>query len=146
MMMKPEIEEERRNRNLNELEGKNIAYYSTMLSLYINSRLDANKTILTLSTAAIGLLLTYSSPLFQSNCIILFTFVFSIISFAIAALSTLFVFNANTKAIESYIREEKEAERDLKLKSYKKINYLSFAFGICLTALVAVLKIFIKAQ
>ena len=117
-----------------------------MLSAYINSRSDANKAILTLSTAAIGFLFAYSSSFLKSESFIFFLFVLTTISFAVAAISSLFVFNANINAIESYIRSEKEKERDYKLKSCNKINYWSFAAGIFLAALIVILKIFVNNQ
>jgi hypothetical protein len=52
----PETEEERTQRELRELEGKNIAHYSTLLSAWIQTKMERDKTLVTLSSAAIGFL------------------------------------------------------------------------------------------
>ncbi|MDA8663964.1 hypothetical protein N9L66_03280 [Porticoccaceae bacterium] len=54
----PETDEEREARVLRELEGKNVAYYSTMLSAWIETKMERDKTLVTLSAAGIGLLVT----------------------------------------------------------------------------------------
>ena len=54
-MTKPENDEEKRSRDLRELEGKNIAYYSIILQTVIESELEAIKQIMALSSVGIGL-------------------------------------------------------------------------------------------
>lgn len=54
----PENEEQREKRLLKELEGKNIAYYQTLLSSWIHTRMERDKAVITLSAAAICLLVT----------------------------------------------------------------------------------------
>lgn len=41
-----------------ELEGKNIAYYSVLVNAWIQTRMERDKTLVTLSAAAVGLLVT----------------------------------------------------------------------------------------
>ena len=52
-----ETSEEREQRLLRELEGKNVAHYSVMLTAFINARVDANKAIFAFSSTGIGLLI-----------------------------------------------------------------------------------------
>ena len=40
----PENKEQAEERRLHELEGKNIAHYSTMLGAYLQSKLELDKT------------------------------------------------------------------------------------------------------
>lgn len=40
-----EKEEQRQQRELDELKGRNIAQYSVMFAAYINAGIDANKAI-----------------------------------------------------------------------------------------------------
>jgi len=54
----PESDEQREKRLLKELEGKNIAYYQTLLASWIHTRMERDKAVITLSAAAIGLLVT----------------------------------------------------------------------------------------
>ena len=53
-----ESDEDMKARKLRELEGKNIAFYSTLLSAWIQTKMERDKTLVTLSAAAIGLLVT----------------------------------------------------------------------------------------
>ena len=54
----PESKEESEKRVLRELEGKNIAHYSVLLGAWIQTKMERDKTLVTLSAAAIGLLVT----------------------------------------------------------------------------------------
>jgi hypothetical protein len=60
-MVGPESEEEERSRKLDELKGKNVAHYSVLLAAYIQTKMEHDKTLVTLSAAGIGLLLTIIS-------------------------------------------------------------------------------------
>lgn len=57
-MPAPESEDENRNRILKEPEGKNIAHYSVLLDAWIQTRTERDKTLVTLSAAGVGLLVT----------------------------------------------------------------------------------------
>lgn len=54
--MTPENEEEHRKRVLAELQGKNIATYNVLFATVIQSELDSIRSIITLSSAGIGIL------------------------------------------------------------------------------------------
>ncbi len=54
----PELKDDREKRKLRELEGKNIAHFSVMLSAWVQTKMERDKTLVTLSSAAIGLLIT----------------------------------------------------------------------------------------
>ncbi len=137
-----ETEEQRRERVLEELKGKNVAHYSVMLAAYINARIDANKAILAFSSAGIGFLIAISSKLQQLGFCAKTVYVGALIAFFFAACSTLVVYAKNANAIESYIRSEKEKENDFELKKWKYINYILFAAGLALLLVFAVLVIF----
>ncbi len=53
-----ETTEQAEQRQLKELEGKNIAHYSILLNAWINIEMKRDKILVTLSVAAIGLLVT----------------------------------------------------------------------------------------
>jgi len=59
----PETEEQRQQRMLDELKGKNVAHYTVMLAVYINVRVDANKAIFVFSSSGIGLLIAIADKL-----------------------------------------------------------------------------------
>jgi len=137
-MTEPESEKERRDRALKELEGKNISHFSVMLSSYISSRTDANKAIFAFSSGAIGLLLASYEKLALSECAIFILYLLSMVGFVVAVISTLFIHVANAKAIEAYIRNDKEKERDFVLQTWAYINYIAFGLAITFTSAIGV--------
>ncbi|KGJ89514.1 hypothetical protein [Colwellia psychrerythraea] len=139
-MVQQESDIEKRIRELKELEGKNIAHYSVMMSTFISSRIDANKAIFTFSSAGIGLLVTLISEPNSTISVVLFSS--AILAFVIAVISTLFIYIAHTNAIESYIRNEGSHKRDLNLKEWVYVNYIAFSFGVVFVALFAFLKLY----
>jgi hypothetical protein len=106
-----ETEEQRTQRALEELKGKNVAHYSVMLAAYINARVDANKAIFAFSSTGIGLLIAIANKLQQVNACVKIVYVGALMAFFVAACSTLLVFKSNAEAIESYVMLE-QIERD----------------------------------
>ena len=129
-------------RALEELKGKNVAHYSVMLAAYLNARVDANKAIFAFSSTGIGFLIAISSKLQQLGSCAKIVYVGALLAFFVAACSTLFVHIKNVKAIESYIRSEEENKKDFELKTWNYVNYVSFAAGLALLLVFAVLGIF----
>ncbi len=141
-MVQPETDEERKVRLLKELEGKNIAHGSVMLSAYITSRLEVNKAIFTFSSAAIGLLvIVFKNPLSGTGIASGF-YILTMILFVAAIVSTLLVYASNANLIESYIKGEREKKEKyrLKLKKMIDINYFTFGLGIVSAAILAMLQ------
>ncbi len=138
-----ETKEQQQQRELNELKGKNISYYSVMLAAYIDARVDANKAIFAFSSTGIGLLIAIVGRLQQQSIYLKIIYISALVAFFVAVGSTLLVHICNTKAIESYIRNEgSEKSMDFKLNTCKYINYISFAIGLILSLVFTVGGIF----
>lgn len=126
-----ETEQQRQERELKELEGKNVAHYSVMLSAFINARIDANKAIFAFSSTGIGLLVAVTSNLKTASACSKLAYIVALIAFLFAVISTLFVYINNANAIESYIRNDGgEKNRDYKLKTWMYVNYILFGIGL----------------
>ena len=141
-MADPETPQENRNRCLRELEGKNISHYSVMLSAYINSRIDVNKAIFTLASAAIGFLIAAFNEPFSATSVDGVLYALSMVAFVTAVISTLFIHVSHTKAINAYIRNENEKQRDFELTTWIYVNYVAFGIGVLLAAILAVYSTF----
>ena len=129
----PETEEQRQQRVLDELKGKNVAHYSVMLAAYINARVDASKAIFVFSSTGIALLIATANKLQSFGTCVKLLYVGALVAFFVAVCSTLLVHIQNAKAIESYIRSEGNGKAmDFKLKTWKYINYFSFAIGLAM--------------
>lgn len=136
-MVNPEQPDEERSRKLRELEGKNIEHYSVMLAAYVASRSEINKAIFSFSVSAVGLLFTLAEKVRDEHFCIVAIYLLSIILFVLASVSSLFIFAAHSKALESYITQSKEEERKYRLNLYAYINYYAFGLGV-ITSVLAI--------
>jgi hypothetical protein len=137
-----ETEEQRQQRVLDELKGKNVAHYSVMLAAYINTSVDATKAIFVFSSTGIGLLIAIVAKLQQLSICVKIVYIGALVAFFAAACSTLLVYILNVKLIESHIRNKGEESMEFKLKTWKYINYFSFAIGLALLLVFAIVGIF----
>ena len=141
-----ETEEQKQQRELDELKGKNVAHYSVMLAAYINGQLDANKAIFVFSSTGIGLLIAIAAKLQQLTICVKIVYISALVAFFVAVCSTLLVHIRNAKAIESYIGNKGSEKSEFKLDTWKYINYVSFVIGLVLSlvftaAIVGILKL-----
>ena len=140
----PETEEQRQQRMLDELKGKNVAHYSVMLAAYINARIDANKAIFGFSSSGIGLLIAIADKLQSFGTCIKLVYVGALVAFFVAVCSTVFVHIRNATSIESYIRGKgNEKSMDFKLSTWKYVNYVSFAIGLALSLVFTIFVLFL---
>lgn len=138
-----ETEGQKQQRMLDELKGRNIAHYSVLLTAYMNACVDANKAIFVFSSTAIVLLIAIVDKLQQSSICIKLVYIGALVTFFVAACSTLLVHICNAKAIESYIKNDRsEGPIKFKLKKWKYINYFSFAIGLALSLVFTIVGIF----
>ncbi len=135
--MNPETEDERRSRQLKELEGKNISHYSILLQTVIQSELDSIKTIITLSSVAIGVLITVGRFDGSYEIIRGLVIVVSLASFIVTIILGLcFLNQASTRYEEELMgaRDNKELHGLIKarrkLTICRKIAFITFGFGI----------------
>jgi len=116
-----------------------------MLAAYISARVDANKAIFIFSSTGIGLLIAIATKLQSLGTCIKFLYIGALVAFFVAVCSTLLVHIRNAKAIESYIRNEgNEKAMDFKLKTWKYINYVSFAIGLALSLVFTIVGLFLN--
>lgn len=127
-----EADEEADQRALRELEGKNVAHYSVLLSAWIQTRMERDKTLVTLSAAAIGLLVTILTTVGARSTWEIPLYGVSVVSFLVTIWSALVVYQLNSEHIEHAIQGG--SERDPRLKKYDKRSLRAFVTG-CVSAL-----------
>ena len=129
----PELKEDAEKRALRELEGKNIAHYSVLLSAWIQTKMERDRTIVTLSAGAIGLLVTILTAVGVKSVWEIPFYIISIIAFLISIWSSLVIYQLNSQHLEEAIRGS--SERDPRLEKYDKRSIGAFIIG-ALSALV----------
>lgn len=128
-----ETEDERSKRGLRELEGKNIAHYSTLLTAWIQTKMERDKTLVTLSSAGIGLLVTILTTAGVSYLYLLILFLGAFVGFGLCIWTSLQIYQLNSTHLENELRS---VNTDLKLEKYDKRSLRSFLAGVICICLI----------
>lgn len=121
--------------NTEELEKmKEVEFYASAVNAWYSTKLETDRTILTLSTGAIGLLTTLIITTGTSSLFVLSIVIFSIICFVICTISIVMILGRNAKHLEDVLA--KKNERDSVLGWLDRIASYSFIIGMILAFLV----------
>lgn len=134
----PETPDEKEKRLLKELEGKNIEYYSVMLSAWVTTKMELDKTLVTLSAAAIGLLVTILTTIGANNIFEIILFTIAICLFLTTIWSALRIYKLNSVHIENALRGS--SDTDTKLEKYDKLSIRTFLGGAFFALLIGILS------
>jgi hypothetical protein len=99
--------------------------------LYCTTRLETDKSILALATAALGLIVTLLTGSHVKDFYTLITFVLSALSFVVCIISVLLIFDFNAKYISS------QNSDDNILKNLDRVAKCTFSLGVILTLFAA---------
>lgn len=145
MSQEPENDQERRARNLQELQGKNIAHYSQILGAWIQTNIEHDKILITLSAAGVGLLVTILSTVGSSSLSELLLFGLSLIFFIFTIWMKLKTLEENAERIEQELRAPEGGSKELNL-SQKKLRRLDkyskriFVAAVVCAATIGIIK------
>jgi hypothetical protein len=149
--MNPETKDEKRTRELKELEGKNISHYCVLLQTIIQSELHSVKTIITLSSVAIVLLFTVVT--FKGSCTIIGPIVFgtSVFFFIVTIVfGLLFLNQASTRYEEELKGANNKKQWNSLVKTRKKFSiyrkgaFITFVLGIVVGVAFGVIRFYEK--
>src|SRR5258708_3002963 len=85
-------------------DPKDVAFYSATVNAWIQTRMEKDKTLLTLSSAAIGLLATLASTVGPSTLWQFWIYVVAGGCFVVTAVTSIVVFDRNSTHLEAVIR------------------------------------------
>lgn len=122
-------------------EQKNVAFYQTFLSAWIENRMETDKQILTISSLAIGLLMFFYDKLKTPTEFILW--VVSVCLFIAAIITVLRIFRNNCPFIEGLLNNEQSAEYAAIEKTLQKMTsqaFVCFILGIVASFSLAIVK------
>lgn len=123
-----ESNKEKDTRLLKELEGKNIAHYSIMLSAWVQTRMERDKTLVALSAAFTGLLITILTTIGVNDLYELGLVFIAFIGFGTCIFSSLTIYQLNAEHIENELRGK--STEDLKLEKFDKLSINSLRIGV----------------
>ena len=134
----PESKEEAEKRVLRELEGKNIAHYSVLLGAWIQTKMERDKTLVTLSAAAIGLLVTILTTVGVKSIWEVPFFAVAVTSFLVTIWSSLVIYQLNSQHLEDAIRGS--SVKDPRLEKYDKRSIRAFIVGAVSALIIGILS------
>ena len=131
---------------------KKIAFYQTVLGAWVQTKMETDKQLLTLSGLAIGLLMVFQSKLNSTLQLVLWLSAGGL--FVGTIITILFIFWNNSAHIEDVIAENQEQDEEKKLEFKikvaimdKKLNrqticaFVMFILGVILTSALAIAKL-----
>jgi len=109
-------------------QNQETAFYTASVEAWFNTRIEHDKSLLTLSAGGIGLLITLLTTVGASSFLALLLYVFAILSFLVCIVSILVIFKENSNHLTEVIKR-KEEENAL-LQFLDKTAFWSFIIAI----------------
>lgn len=118
--------------------AKEVAFYAALVEAWINTRMERDKQVLTLSSLALSGLIAFTAGLKDGTEFALWLSAATV--FIVSILCALLVFAINAEFIQKLIREESADALDVVLKILDRAVMLSFFLGVCITFSLAIVK------
>lgn len=129
-----EASKEKNERALREHDAKNIEFYSAHYNAWFNTKLEKDKSIITISSAAIGLLITILTSKGVDHYYQIFLYIFAFVGFATSIIHSIDIFDINADHIEKVVTNSGD-DNDA-LHRCEMIIKLSFYAGILFTIFI----------
>lgn len=122
------------NSDKEDYEAKEKAFYTAMISAWLNTRLERDKQLLGLSVTAIGLLVTLLRTTGVSNLSQIILYGFTLFAFLITVVSVIYILGENSTHIEKML-DSSETE-SITLMYLDKVAGISFVVGMVLIVII----------
>lgn len=116
---------------------KDVEYFSAMVTAWLNTRLEKDRSLLALSAGAIGLLVTFLTTIGPSSKIEIALYLFAFLFYLITISCILWVFQRNSLHIEQVLSQDKKSDHLLTILDYMIVY--NFILGIVLTMTIGVI-------
>ena len=115
------------NPKASEPDGRQVAYYSALLSAWIQTRMERDKALITLSSAGVGLLLTLASTVGATTWEALGLYFLGFLGFLVTIFSCLAIYQRNARHIERVVRGQ--FADSLTLEAFDRLSFYAFFLG-----------------
>lgn len=115
---------------------KEVAFYSACVTAWIETRMEYDKTIITLSATGIGLLVTLLSTVGIFGTFHLITVCIALFGFLSAIIITLYVFIKNSDYLENLVNNKSE---NIRLKKYDVFKNISFYVAVTFIVIAGII-------
>lgn len=118
---------------------KEVAYYSSLVSGWMETRMERDKSLLGLSSGGIGLLVTLFTTVGTVSPVTLFFYAFATVAFCGTIFCSLTILYRNADYVESILENNGSVENQLEgeLERLDWWNFWTFAAGVLSTVAVA---------
>ena len=115
---------------------KAVQFYSAKVNAWFSTKLEYDKSLLLLSSGAIGLLITLLTTVGVESLTLLIIFIVAIISFIVCLFATIGIFNRNAKHLEDLMQGKDT--NDTVLSVLDTMTITSFILGVILTSIIGI--------
>lgn len=116
---------------------KDVEYFSALVTAWLNTRLEKDKSLLALSAGAIGLLVTFLTAIGPNSKVEVALYLFAFIFYLVTISCVLWVFQRNSQHIEQVLTHNEKSDRLLTVLDYTIVY--SFILGIVFTMAIGVI-------
>lgn len=120
--------------NKEDYEAKDRAFYSAMISAWLNTKLERDKQLLTLSTSVIGLLVTLLRTVGVSNFSQILLFGAALIAFLFTVISVILILGKNANHIEKTLDGSETENRHLAFLD--QFATITFIIGMIMVVII----------
>lgn len=114
---------------------KTVEFYSANVNAWVATKFERDKSLLSLSTGSIGLLLTLISTVGVKSVEALILYILALICFLLCLVCVLCIFKQNAKYLQKVITEESDSDNLLKILD--GIAVFSFVLGVAFASIIA---------
>ena len=117
-------------------DKKEIEFYAANVEAWFNTRIEHDKSLLTLSAGGIGLLITLLTTVGASSIQTLLLYGFAILFFLVCIISVLIIFKRNSDHLVNVVQGKEE--KNVLLQFLDKAALCSFIIAILLSSILAI--------
>ncbi len=123
----------------NLVAEKEISYFSAIVSAYIESSMEKDRSLLTLSAGGIGLLITILTTIGAPSLFIIVLYSVASLSFGSVIVLILYVFGRNRSLLIKLAKNQNVSTDEESLGKLDKSIYTLFALGVSVSFIIGIL-------
>lgn len=115
---------------------KSVEFYAANLNAWFNTRFEHDKSLLTLSAGAVGLLITLISAVGVRSVETLILYVLALFCFIVCLGALLWIFRRNAKHLEDVVSEIEKSDQLLDVLD--RVAVITFMLGVVFSSIIGI--------
>lgn len=117
---------------------KEVQYYSAITNAWLNTKMEKDKSLLTLSVGGVGFLVTLLTAIGVRSTNVFWLYYLAFLSFLISIISVIFIFGYNAKHLEKVL--EGKTKYACLLRVLDRTVICSFILGVIFSLIIGILS------